>query len=46
MCLNKYDEKEYNSILKQSTIHKLTHKIPSEEIKEESYLFKIINNKI
>lgn len=46
VCLNEYNEQEYNNILKQSTVHKLTHKFPPELIKEGSYLSKILTDKI
>lgn len=44
-CLNKFDEDKFIQIKKQSTFHKLTHKINKNKIKSNSYLSYIINKK-
>lgn len=43
-CLNEYNEEEFKEITKQSTFHKLTHKIPKDKIKENSFYNYILKN--
>lgn len=45
ICLEEYNKITLQNIIKQSSVHKLTHKIPENEIKENSYLNTIIKDK-
>lgn len=44
-CLNKYDKDKFMKISRQSSFHKLTHKIDEDKIKKDSFLSYIISGK-
>lgn len=41
-CYNKYNEKKINDILNQSTLHKLTHKLDLNTLRDDCYYKKLI----
>lgn len=45
-CYKEYNEEKFKDFLKQSTFHKLTHKVDLKEIKKDSYYNKIIKGEI